>query len=56
MNWEIQGVIIPEELKNQKKEIIELIREAFSAIGRFFNGSRFFSVNVEFNLPPSFYR
>lgn len=56
MNWKVQGVIISEALKNKREEILQLIRDAFSSIGDAFNRSRFLSVNVEFDLPPSFYR
>ncbi|MBK8814391.1 MAG: hypothetical protein IPN42_02255 [Methylococcaceae bacterium] len=53
MNWRIHKFSIPEELQEQKDEVIALIRDAFRALGEFFNGERFISVHVEFKLPSS---
>lgn len=53
MNCRIHGLTIPESLQQQKEEVIALISGAFIAVGEFFNGQRFITVNVEFDLPSS---
>jgi len=51
MSWRVYGLTLPETLQNQRQEVLQLVRDAFSAIGEFFNGYRFISVTVEFRLP-----
>jgi len=51
MSWRVHGLTLPETLQNQRQEALQLVRDAFSAIGEFFNGYRFISVTVEFRLP-----
>jgi hypothetical protein len=51
MSWRVHGLTLPETLQNQRQEVLQLVRDAFSAIGEFFNGYRFISVTVEFRLP-----
>lgn len=46
MHWRIDS--IPIAYKNSK-EFIQIVRDAFRAVGKFFNGQRFFNVEVVFN-------
>ncbi|PPD33590.1 MAG: hypothetical protein CTY19_07540 [Methylomonas sp.] len=48
MSWRVHKLTLPEALQTQKDEVLQLIRDAFGAIGEFFNGKRFISVDVEF--------
>jgi hypothetical protein len=51
MNWRIHELQIPTELQDQKEAVLQLIRDAFTAIGLCFDGDRYIAVNVEFDLP-----
>ncbi|MGY6277024.1 hypothetical protein [Methylomonas sp. MgM2] len=48
MSWRVHKLTLPKVLQSQKDEVLQLIRDAFGAIGEFFNGKRFISVDVEF--------
>ncbi len=48
MSWRVHKVTLPKVFQSQKNEVLQLIRDAFGAIGEFFNGERFMSVDVEF--------
>jgi hypothetical protein len=48
MSWRVHKLTLPEVLQSRKDEVLQLIRDAFGAIGEFFNGERFMSLDVEF--------
>ena len=50
MNWRVHELHVPSSLQGQKNEVMQLIREAFSTVGRSFDGDRYTAVNVEFDL------
>jgi hypothetical protein len=52
MHWRIHKLNIPDELKNKQEEVMNLIKEAFRAVGDVFNGERYVAVEVEFNITP----
>ena len=52
MHWKIHKLNIPDELKIKHEEVMVLIKDAFRVVGQFFNGERFFDVEVEFNITP----
>lgn len=48
MSWRVHKLTLPEVLQSQKEEVLQLIKDAFGAIGECFDGERFLSVDVEF--------
>jgi len=55
MSWRVHGMSLPESLLDRKEYILQLVKDAFTAIGEAFNGQRFIGVNVEFE-PTSSHR
>lgn len=53
MNWRVHHLQLPDTLQTQQGEVLDLIREAFRAVGQFFSGEHFAAVNVQFDLPGS---
>lgn len=53
MSWRIHKLDIPPGLKNRKNELLELIREAFSAMGYVYNPEHYIAVNVNFDFSSS---
>ncbi|MBI5790400.1 MAG: hypothetical protein HZA63_02885 [Rhodocyclales bacterium] len=51
MNWRVHRLQLPDIFQARRDEVLDLIREAFRAVGQFFNGERFAAVNVQFDLP-----
>lgn len=49
MHWRIHNLEIPESLAHKTEEVSQLIKEAFRAVGEFFNGERFIAVDVHFD-------
>lgn len=50
MNWRVHRLQLPEALQSRRDEVLDLIRDAFRAVGKSFNGERFAAVNVKFDL------
>ena len=48
MSWCIHDIKIPHTLSNQEEDLLQLIKDAFSAVGDAFDGDRFTKVNVIF--------
>lgn len=53
MSWRVHRLDIPPPLQNQKEEVLQLVRDAFVAMGELYDGDQFAVVTVEFNLPSS---
>ncbi len=51
MNWRVHRLQLSDALQARQGEVIDLVREAFRAIGRFSNGDQYAAVNVQFDLP-----
>lgn len=51
MNWRVHGLSVPPSLQDKSEDVFQLIRDAFAAVGEVFDGDRYLSVNVEFDLP-----
>ena len=49
-NWRVHRLQLPEALQSRREEVLELIKEAFRAIGEGSNGDKFAAVNVLFDL------
>ncbi len=49
-NWRVHWLKIPANLQERRDEVMQLVRDAFRAVGTCFNGERFVSVNVNFDL------
>lgn len=48
MHWEINKLTIPDDLTSSVSELQEVIKQAFRAIGKFFDGHNYFDVKVVF--------
>lgn len=46
--WKINEISLPEALLANRGEVITLIKDAFKAIGEFFDGERYAGVEVDF--------
>lgn len=55
MHWRIHKLEIPESLAHKTEEVSQLIKEAFRAVGEFFNGERFIAVDVHFDTSYAIY-
>ncbi|WP_029146655.1 hypothetical protein [Methylophilus sp. 5] len=51
MHWRINEIFTPETLKANKEDVMFLVKDAFRAIGEFFDGGKFVAVNIEFKKP-----
>ena len=51
MNWRIIRLKMPDALRSRRDEVLQLIRDAFRAVGWAFDGDRYAAVNVAFDLP-----
>ena len=49
MSWEIHKLRLPSSLQGERGAVFSLIRDAFIAMGEYFDGDRFAFVNVEFD-------
>jgi hypothetical protein len=50
-NWRVHRLQLPEALQSRRKDVLDLIRDAFRAKGEGSNGDKFAVVNVKFDLP-----
>lgn len=50
-HWRIHRLKLPSTLLERRSEVLQLVRDAFRAVGNCFNGYEYVAVNVDFDLP-----
>lgn len=50
MHWRVHRLLVPPVLEARRDEILELLRDAFRAVGQSFDGDRFVDVELQFGL------
>lgn len=49
-NWRVHRLKLPPALQEHRAEVLQLVGEAFRAVGNCFNGYEYVAVNVDFDL------